>query len=225
MQHLEKTIPQRRPRERLRRYGAQALTEVELLALVLGHGTQGRDVLSVATSLLDQVGSVQGLLEADLSELGTVPGIGPVTAAKLAASLELAKRALVPEPELEPLIRGADDVHRLLRPRIVGLGKEVFWALALTVRHRVLRVLRIAEGCLSGVEVHPREVFRPLIRIGAGATILAHNHPSGDPAPSREDLNLTRRLREVGELTGIPVLDHVIVTPKAFVSLAALSLP
>ena len=213
-----------RPRERLDRHGAAALRDAELIALVLGHGTRGRDALEVARALLSTVGSPTDIAEADPTELAAVLGVGPATAARLAAAIELGRRALVHEPGAAPLIRCAKDVHRLLRPAVAGLTKEVFWALGLNARHVVRRELRIAEGSLAHVDVHPREVFRPLIRMGAAATILAHNHPSGDPTPSGDDIALTHRLREVGELTGIPVLDHVVITVRSFASLAELGL-
>jgi DNA repair protein RadC len=114
----------------------------------------------------------------------------------------------------------AVDVFERLHPRIAGLVQEVFVVLALDVRNVVLEEIEVARGCLTGVEVHPREVFRPLIRCAAASAIVAHNHPSGDPRPSPEDVALTARLRNVGELVGIPLLDHVIVTAGGFESMA-----
>lgn len=212
-------LPANRPRERLGRLGAQALGDAEILAVLLGSGTQGADALTTANVLVDHLGTLSALLDADPAELSLLPGIGPAKAARLSAAIELGKRALWQQATPHPLLRCALDVHRLLRPVIAGLNKEVFWALALDGRHRLLRQLRIAEGSLLSVDVHPREVFRPLIRLGAAATILVHNHPSGDPHPSPDDLALTRRLRSVGVLTGIPVLDHVVVTLADYVSL------
>lgn len=212
--------PSSRPRERLGRLGAEALADAELLALLLGHGTRHADALVTATAVMARLGSLSALLGADPAELSQLPGIGPATAARLTAAVELGKRALWHQPSPRPRLRCARDVHRLLRPVVAGLNKEVFWALALDARHRLLRQLRIAEGSLLSVDVHPREVFRPLIRLGAAAAILVHNHPSGDPQPSPDDLELTRRLQQVGQLTGIPVLDHVVITPADFQSLA-----
>ncbi len=213
--------PTNRPRERLGRLGAQALGDAELLAVIFGHGTRGADALTTATALVEQLGSLSALLGADPAELSRFPGIGPATAARLAASVELGKRALWQQASPRPRLRCARDVHRLLQPVIAGLHKEVFWALALDARHRLLRQLRVAEGSLLSVDVHPREVFRPLIRLGAAAAILAHNHPSGDVRPSPDDLKLTHRLQDVGILTGIPVLDHVVVTLSDYHSLCA----
>jgi len=225
MNLLTRMRPGNRPRERLCRLGAPALGDAELLAVVLGHGTRGADALATAATLVNHLGSLPALVGADPAELSLLPGIGPATAARLAAAVELGKRALWHQADPRPRLRCAQDVHRLLRHDIAGLHKEVFWALALDAQHRLLRQLRIAEGSLLSVDVHPREVFRPLIRLGAAATILAHNHPSGDPQPSRDDLELTRRLRSVGTLTGIPVLDHVVVTLTDFVSLTDLDQP
>jgi len=220
MYGLANLAPQRRPRERLARHGAPALRDVELLALLLGHGTRGRDALTVAEHVLERLGSLGALLEADPAELARIVGVGPVSAARLTAAVELGKRTLRSSTEERPVIRCAADVHRLMRPTIAGLSKETFWALALNARHALLRELRVAEGTLLSVDVHPREVFRPLIRLGAAAAILVHNHPSGDPAPSGDDVALTLRLQEVGSLTGIPILDHVVVTLKGYASLA-----
>jgi DNA repair protein RadC len=225
MNAMTDLLPAARPRERLGQLGAPALGDTELVALVLGHGTRGRDVLTTAAALLRRFGSLPGLLDADPQELSRIPGIGPTAAARLAAAVELGKRALCHQTDARPVLRCARDVHLLLRPVVAGLQKEVFWALALDARHRLLRQLRIAEGSLLSVDVHPREVFRPLIRLGAAATILAHNHPSGDATPSPDDLELTQRLQQVGVLTGIPVLDHVVVTLSTYVSVSEAEAP
>lgn len=123
-------------------------------------------------------------------------------------------------PDRRARLKSAGDVWALLRDRLAPLTVEEFWCVALDVRHRVIGEFMLARGSLTGVEIHPRDVFRPLIQCGAAATIFAHNHPSGDPSPSRADIELTARLREVGELCGIPVLDHVIIASEGFRSLA-----
>jgi DNA repair protein RadC len=141
-------------------------------------------------------------------------GVGPVRAAIVRAALELGRRAVAARPRLA----GASDVWTYFCARLSHLRIEEFWAVALDVRHRVEGELCLARGSLTGVEVHPRDIFRPFIRVAAAAVIFCHNHPSG--APSRQDLELTTRLREVGELVGIPVLDHVVVGWDGYASLA-----
>lgn len=224
---VTRLAPAARPRERLYRLGPRLLSNQELIALVLGQGIRGQDALQVALALEQQFGSIAGLVNAEPEELAQVPGIGPAKAAQLSAALELGRRALS-ETEVRPRIGCASDVHRLMKPLIVGLTTEIFFVLVLGARHQLLKIIRIAEGGLTSVAVHPREVFRPLLRLGAAAAILVHNHPSNDPSPSNDDLAMTRRLKQVGALTGIPILDHVIVTTTAYTSLAeedALDLP
>jgi DNA repair protein RadC len=209
-----------RPRERLFARGTDRLHDTELLALVLARGHRGRDVLALADELLTRLGSVGALASVEPGELARIPGVGPVRAAQLAAAAELGRRVLQAECGALPRVRTASDVHRLFVGRVAGRRRETFWVLALDARHRVEHSLRVAEGTLTSVEVHPREVFQPLIRRGAAATILVHNHPSGDPNPSAEDVSLTRRLVAVGDLVGIPVIDHVVVAGATFVSLS-----
>ena len=211
-----------RPRERLRRHGARALADWELVALVLGQGTRLHDVVRTARALLERFGSVGELALAEPEALARVPGVGPAQAGRLAAALELGARRGVPGPDEPPVIHTAADVYRRFRPVVLGLAQEVFWVVALSVRHRIVREVRVAQGSLSSVEVHPREVFRPLVRLGAAAALLVHNHPSGDPSPSAEDLALTRRLAQVGRVIGIPVLDHVVVCATGHASVAEL---
>ncbi len=209
-----------RPRERLALLGAEALSDAELLALLLGSsGKKGRDVLSEARGVLAGLGSIGALLEADLSEIMGICGLGPAKASRLKAACELGRRAAAPDLP-DRLIQGPTDVVAWFANRIGFQQQEVFWVLGLDVRHRVLRPVRVAQGHLTAVAVHPREVFRPLIRMGAAAAILVHNHPSGDPSPSRQDLDLTARLVDAGRLLGLVILDHLIVTKADYVSLS-----
>jgi DNA repair protein RadC len=161
-----------------------------------------------------------GLLRSTLAELGGYPGIGPARASLIAAALELGRRAIAARPARGQRVAGASEVWTYFRSRLAPLSVEEFWALGLDVRHRVQSESCLARGSLTGVEIHPRDVFRPLIRQATAAVIFVHNHPSGDPAPSRADVELTSRLREVGELCGIPVLDHVVVGWEGYASLA-----
>jgi DNA repair protein RadC len=212
--------PDARPRERLATVGVEHLTDAELVALVLGSGTRGLGVTDVAEALLHSCGGLAGLALAPDAELRDLVGVGPVRAGVLQAALELGRRAVAARPPRGQRLAGASDVWTYFRARLAPLRIEEFWAVALDVRHRVQGELCLARGSLTGVEVHPRDVFRPLIRAAAAAVIFCHNHPSGDPSPSRQDVELTVRLREVGELCGIPVVDHVVVGFEGYASLA-----
>jgi DNA repair protein RadC len=212
--------PETRPRERLAARGAEQLTDSELLAVVLGAGTRGASALDVAAAVLRGADGPTGLLRATPAELAGFVGIGPVRASLILAALELGRRAIAGRPERGQRVAGASEVWTYFRSRLAPLSVEEFWALGLDVRHRVQTEHCLAKGSLTGVEIHPRDVFRPLIRQAAAAVIFVHNHPSGDPAPSRADVELTARLREVGDLCGIPVLDHVVVGWEGYASLA-----
>jgi DNA repair protein RadC len=220
MTSLATVPPDARPRERLAAVGADHLSDAELLAIVLGTGTRGASVIEVAGAMLQAAGGLAGLaLSAEL-ELRDHAGVGPVRAAVVLAALELGRRAAAARPPRGQRLAGASDVWTYFRARLAPLRVEEFWAVALDVRHRVQSELCVARGSLTGVEVHPRDVFRPLIRVAAAAVIFCHSHPSGDPTPSRQDLELTTRLRDVGDLCGIPVVDHVVVGWEGYVSLA-----
>ncbi len=199
--------------------GGDALSTEELLALVLGSGTRGRPADAVARELLASAGGVAALSRAAPRELLEVAGVGQARAARVAAAFYLGRRGMAQLGAQDAALLDAEGVFRRLQPRLGGLAQEVFVVLALDARHRVLAELEVARGHLTGVDVHPREVFRPLIRQAAAAAVIAHNHPSGDPSPSAQDVALTLRLQAVGELVGIPILDHVIVTTNRFVSL------
>jgi DNA repair protein RadC len=208
-----------RPRERLWRCGAQAIGDAELIALVLGTGTRGRPALQLAAELIHVIGGVGGLARASPHELGQFPGIGSARAARLAATFELGRRAVELANHRRTLTSAAD-VYRCVATRLAGLSQEVLLVVGIDVRNGLLDIVEIGRGSLAHVEAHPREVFRPLIRMAAAGGVLVHNHPSGDPTPSREDLALTLRLREVGHLIGIPIVDHVVVGDRTFRSLA-----
>ena len=213
-------FPDDRPRERLAARGPGSLTDAELVALLLGAGRAGENVVQVASGLLARVGGLGGLGDATLTELCAQRAIGPARAAALHAALELGRRATGARPRRGQRLATAADVWAHYRARLAPAVVEEFWVLALDVRHRLQLELCAARGSLTGVEVHPRDVFRPLIRSSAAAVIFCHNHPSGDPTPSRQDVELTARLRDVGELCGISVLDHVVVAADGYASLA-----
>jgi DNA repair protein RadC len=209
-----------RPRERIFSHGPTRVTTEELVALVLGTGRPGRNAVEVARDLLRESGGVTALARAAPRELVGVSGIGEARAARLCAAFDLGRRAIESTTDRTSGLGSAQDVWLRLRPRLAGLSVELFVVLALDVKNVVIDEIEVARGCLTGVDVHPREVFRPLIRQSAASAVVAHNHPSGDTQPSTEDIVLTRRLREVGEIVGIPILDHVIVTPTGYASIA-----
>ncbi len=202
-------------RERLWRTGTDTIGDEELLAIVLGSGVRDHPVRSVAAELVRATGGVGPLSRASPRELVQVAGIGVARAALVAAAFELGRRAVRLVQHRAPLGR-AEDVFRIVEPQLAGLAQEVFIVIGVDVRNGLLDVVEVARGSVVGVEVHPREVFRPLIRMAAVGGVLVHNHPSGDPTPSPEDIELTRRLREVGHLLGIPIIDHVVIGERTF---------
>ncbi len=212
--------PSIRPREELIVYGAERINTQRLLAVILGSGSRDLPVEKLATTILDSMGGVVPLSQASIVELCTIPGIGEALATRIVASFQLGRRALEASLPSAAIVRGPEEVYNRLRGRLANLQQEVFVVLALDVRGRILDEIEIARGSVASVEVHPRDVFRPLIRRSAFACVVAHNHPSGDPSPSEEDLLLTDRLQAVGRLVGIELLDHVIVATTGFVSLA-----
>ena len=208
-----------RPRERLWRRGSATSSDEELLAIILGTGVRGHPALAVATELVRSAGGVGVLSRASPRELAQVTGVGTARAARLAAAFELGRRAVEHVHHRHNLSR-PDDVFHHVAPRLAGLVQEVFLVIGIDVRNALIEVVEVARGTVNGVDVHPREVFRPLVRMAAAAAVVVHNHPSGDPTPSQEDLDLTRRLREVGILVGIPILDHVVIGSQGFRSIA-----
>lgn len=201
-------------------FGAQRLSEAELLAVILGGG----HAAARAQRLLGDFGGLLGLRGADAQELCRTHGVGHASAAALAAAFELGRRAAGLELPYATPLRRPEDVTAYLRATLGPETQEVFMVLGLDARQRVRFVRRVARGSLAQVDVHPREVFRPLVRAGMHAAVLVHNHPSGDAEPSQADVELTQRLVEVGRLVGIPVLDHLVVTCTDSVSLATVGL-
>ena len=210
-----------RPRERLLECGVRALADSELLALVLRtSAVRGRTVFEQARNLLAEMGGLAALAGAAPTELAAKDGLGIASAAALAAAFELGRRAAHVRVERGVAFNGSRDVFRHFRGELAALRQEVFYVVLLDAKHRKLRDVRVSQGSLTSTIVHPREVFAPAVRESAAAVILVHNHPSGDPAPSSEDVSLTRRLREAGEVIGIRVLDHVIVGAESHFSFA-----
>jgi DNA repair protein RadC len=207
-----------RPRERLFARGVEALSDAELLALVLR--SAGGDSLRVAVALLDRFGTLRALFAAAADRLLRERGLGPAGTAALLAVPALAERALRAELLRPVSIGAATDVGRFLRLRLAGREREVFAALFLDSQHRLIEYRELFLGTLDSATVHPREVLRYALELNAAAVILAHNHPSGVAEPSRADIALTERLRSVLALVDIRLLDHLVVVPGLAVSFA-----
>jgi DNA repair protein RadC len=208
-----------KPRERLWRCGAQALGDAELISVVLGTGVRDCPVLELAGDVVRAVGGIAPLSRASPHELAQFNGIGPARAARLSAAFELGRRA-VEVVHHRRTLSSAGDVYRCVAPRLAGVSQELFLVIGVDVRNGLLDVVEVARGSIAHVEVHPREVFRPLVRMAAAGGLLVHNHPTGDPTPSRQDCALTVRMREAGRLLGIPIIDHVVIGGRSYRSIA-----
>ena len=205
------------PREKLGRLGPAALGDNELLATVLGHGSQHESALDVANRVLALAGGVQGLTRALEGHLRRVSGVGPAMAARIVAAVEFGRRSLSAPDDRAQLGRPRD-VARYLRPHYGARSVEQFGVVLLDTRHRVVRTAVVSVGTLDASVVHPREVFRLATAGGAAAIVLFHNHPSGDPSPSGDDVSLTARLVDAGVIMGIEVLDHLILADARYFS-------
>lgn len=205
-----------RPQERMERLGAGALSDSELLAILIRSGTSGHDVMKVAAELIREAGSVARLVRWTVPDFERIRGIGRVKGLQLAAIMEVARRAILQTDREAP--RVFDDpakVFDFLQPVAAGLDVEHFWVLVLNRKNHLIRSVELTRGIADASLVHPREVFRAVIREGGSATIVVHNHPSGDPAPSAADVRVTRQLRESAKTLGLDLLDHVIIGNRA----------
>ena len=199
-----------RPRERLIAHGPASLSDAQLLAIIIKNGKAGRSALDLALELLTKFENLAGIEKAGISEICQVPGIGKAKAAEIKAAIEIGRRHQKPSLSGASLC-SSQDVVEYYRPRMRDLKKEVFKCVMLDTKNRIIRDEEVSAGSLSASIVHPRETFKAAIRESAAALIFIHNHPSGDTRPSQEDILLTRRLMQAGEVLGIQVLDHIIV--------------
>ncbi len=209
-----------RPRERLQRLGVEALSAQEILALILGRGIAGESVMVTAQRLLSQFGGLKGIAGASLEQLGQVRGIGIAKASQIRAAVELANRVEgYSESGVKTQVKTPEDVASLVQGRLKDKKKEYFLAILLDTRNQLIKAAEISVGSLDSSIVHPREVFKEAISASAAAVIFVHNHPSGDTEASEDDIKLTKRLAQAGEIVGIDVLDHVIIGGKSYISL------
>jgi len=208
---MKELAPDDRPREKLVRHGVPALGDNELIAVILGSGCHGTDALTIANELLTARGGLHGLVRSTCDDLARVAGIGRAKAAQVLAAVELGRRTLAHAPSARIQLRAPRDAAAYLLPPFGSRPVEQFGVVLLDTRHRVLRTTVLAVGSLNSTAVQPREVFREAAVGGAAAIVLFHNHPSGDPNPSPEDMELTRRLAAAGVVMGIEVVDHVIL--------------
>ena len=222
---LLKDLPQEaRPREKLLSRGAAALSDTELLALLLRSGIPGKNVLQLAQELVDRFGGVAGLLHTPAEALKTVKGLGPAKRAELVAVLELARRALAQQLTQKPLFNTPQAVRDYLQLQLGGLHHEVFAVLFLDSQHRLIALEEMFRGTLTQTSVYPREVVKQALTLNASSIVLAHNHPSGTAQPSRADEALTHTLKAALALVDVRVLDHFVVTASQAVSMAELGL-
>jgi DNA repair protein RadC len=207
-----------RPRERLQKFGPEALSAQELLALVIGRGIPKKSVMSIAQELLMRFGNIKAISQATIEELSQIKGIGLAKAAQIKACFELGKREDL-EPEVKDFdVKNPEGVVKAIRASIKDKAKEHFKLILLNPRNKIIGISTISIGTLNASLVHPREVFKDAIVHSAASVVLAHNHPSGDPEPSEDDLKITKKLVESGKILGIEVVDHIIIGKNNFCS-------
>ncbi|OGP73597.1 MAG: hypothetical protein A2V86_13135 [Deltaproteobacteria bacterium RBG_16_49_23] len=209
-----------RPRERLLQQGPHQLSEAELLGILIGKGTKRKTAIDLARELLDRYESLENLFSRSPSELMKIKGIGSAKAATLSAAFHLVRRIQSKTSKDRPSFRRAKDVAGYYLPLMKDLRKEVFKVLLLSRANRLIKEVTISEGTLDASIVHPRDVFREALLESAAGVILLHNHPSGNPAPSEEDIRITKQLLEAGRVMGIKVYDHIILAGEDYRSLA-----
>ena len=208
-----------RPRERLKRLGPSALTTTELIAILLRTGTAREDVMQLAARLLRDQGGLRGLAAVDAATLAHAAGLGPARASTVAAAFELSRRTGREDPPLHPTVRSPGDIARLLQDELERLPHEELHLLVMDTRHRVLTATMLYRGSVNAAPGRVAELFREAVRMNATAIAVAHNHPSGDPAPSRDDVEFTKAVVAAGELLDASVLDHVVFGHGRYVSM------
>ncbi|MFO0611035.1 MAG: DNA repair protein RadC [Polyangiaceae bacterium] len=218
------TTKERGPRERATEIGVPALSDEELVALLLGTGTAGLPVTQVATALLSETGGLASMTKLGASAIADHTGVGPVKALRLAAALEIGARAARERARARPKLATSREVAREMAPRIGALDHEEMWVLSLDGQNGLRAARCVAMGGLHGCAVRARDILRAALRDAASGMVLVHNHPSGDPTPSAEDVSMTRAVAAAGEVVGVDLLDHVVIAGERHVSLLDLGL-
>jgi DNA repair protein RadC len=208
-----------RPRERLAKYGAEALSTAELLAIILRVGTREYSAIGLAEHMLSRFDGLRGIATASVEELSRIKGLGTAKAAQIKAMVELGKRLAASVLGSRPVIRSPQDAVELVMADIRDEPQENFKGLFLNTKNEVVKTCTITVGSLNASIITPRELFREAISCNSAAVIVAHNHPSGDPTPSREDIDISKRLHQAGQMIGIEVLDHLVIGDGRWVSL------
>ncbi len=211
--------PDDRPRERLAKLGAQALNSAELIAILLRVGVQGESAVRVGERLLQELDGLTGLHRAPFEEIGAQHGIGEAKAAQIKAAIELGRRLMLEAPEERPTINSPADAAALVQYEMSALEKEEMRVILLDTRNHVLDTVTVAHGSLNSAQMRVGEIFTPAVRRNAAALIAVHNHPSGDPTPSPQDIAVTRAMLEAGKLLDIEVLDHLVIGLGKYISL------
>jgi DNA repair protein RadC len=208
-----------RPRERLARLGAQSLSNAELIAILLRTGVQGENVIEIGQRLLAEYGGISGLHRAAFDELCSEHGLGAAKVAQLKAAMELGNRLRLESPDERPAVHSPADAAALVQFDMSALEQEELWVIALDTRNRVLKIEKLYKGSLNQSQVRVGELFKSAIRLNAANVIVVHNHPSGDPTPSPDDVTVTRQIIQAGKLLDVEVLDHIVIGRERFVSL------
>ena len=207
------------PRERLLKLGANALSTNELIAILLRTGVKGENVITLSTKLLARVGGLSGLPEASVSDMSDIHGISAVKACQVLAAIELGRRAASANPEHRPSINSPDDVNNIVGPEMSQLTQERLRVLLLNTKNRVMAVRDVYQGTVNSASIRVSEILRPAVRENCPYIIVVHNHPSGDPTPSPEDILVTRRLSQSAGMMDIELLDHIVIGQQGFVSM------
>jgi len=221
-QSIKKWPEDERPRERLLRFGAHSLSTAQILAIILRTGGQDKSAIGLAREILMRFSTLKDIEDASPAEFSDIKGMGNAKIAQLKAAFELGRRLLQSGAEdniLSPSLKNSRQVYEYYRPRFYGLKKERFLCAMLDNKNRVFKETIVSDGTLTSSLVHPREVFRYAIKEAAASVLFIHNHPSGDPHPSRDDISITKRLIETGKLVGINVLDHIVISDGRYMSL------
>jgi DNA repair protein RadC len=208
-----------RPRERLARLGAKSLSDAELLAILLRVGIEGENAVQMGRRLLQSLGGIAGLHRASFDEVCAQKGIGPAKAAQIKAAIELGRRLVAASPDEKPVIHSPADAAALVQYEMSALEQEELWVLLLDTRNRVIRTETMYRGSLNSSQIRVGEIFKFAVRTNAASLIVVHNHPSGDPSPSPDDVAVTRVIVQAGKLLDIEVLDHLVIGQTQFVSL------